>query len=70
MGEHQATKMTPVDFARAYGKGLQPQLIYYYIRTHKLAQVHCDCGRKVIDIIEATEFFDSLEKKTIERRKR
>lgn len=65
-GEHR-TKMTVIDFARA--RRMQPQLVYYYInRARKLQQEKCICGRWVIDVVTATEFFDSLEKKRIEKR--
>lgn len=63
-----ATKMTPIDFARAYGKGLQPQLVYYHIRRGHLKQYTCDCGRKVVDTGEARAFFDDLERKVKEKR--
>ena len=63
----ELTKMTPRDFARTR-KGLQPQLVYYYIRTGKIKQEKCVCGRWVIDIRAATEFFDQLEAKKVEKR--
>lgn len=59
-------KMIVADFAKS--RGLQPQLIYYYIRTHKVTQEKCVCGRWVIDIKAATEFFDGLERRKAEKR--
>jgi hypothetical protein len=64
-GEH-GSKMTVIDFARA--RKMQPQLVYYYLKTHKLEQEKCICGRWVLDVKEATEFFDSLDHKKVERR--
>jgi hypothetical protein len=58
--EHIPDKVTPVDFAKRYGRGLQSQLVYYYIRTGKINQGTCSCGRKVIDREQATQFFDAL----------
>jgi hypothetical protein len=65
--EGELTKMTPRDFAKTR-RGLQPQLVYYYIRTNKIRQEKCICGRWVIDIKEATEFFDGLDAKKVEKR--
>jgi hypothetical protein len=50
-----ATKLSP----REYGqwRGIKPQLVYYYIRTHKLELERCICGRNVIDVQKADEFF-------------
>lgn len=59
--EH-VTKLTPVEYAKLRS-GLQPQLVYYYIRTGKIKQETCICGRKVIDIKAADEFFASKDKK-------
>ena len=65
-GEH-GSKMTVIDFARA--RKMQPQLVYYYInKAHKLKQEKCICGRWVLDVKEATEFFDSIEAAKVERR--
>jgi hypothetical protein len=54
-----ATKLSP----REYGllRGIKPQLVYYYIRTGKLELEHCICGRKVIDVAAADEFFKGKE---------
>lgn len=34
-------------------KKIQPQLIYYYIRTGKIKEEFCICGRKVLDVASA-----------------
>ncbi len=52
----QSKKMS----VREYGKlrGIQPQLVYYYIRTGQLQEEHCsECGRKVIDVVTTDRFF-------------
>jgi hypothetical protein len=41
----------------------QPQLIYYYIRTGKIKEEPCICGRKVIDVRSADEFFAARDTK-------
>jgi hypothetical protein len=39
-------------------RGLQPQLVYYYIRSERITQRPCgECGRKVIDVAEADAIF-------------
>lgn len=45
------------------GTIVQPQLLYYYIRTGKLEVERCLCGRKVIDVKTTNEFFDAKEGK-------
>lgn len=46
----------------ADSRGLEPQSVYYYIRTGKLTLEECECcGHKVIDIKLATEFFDAKQ---------
>jgi len=64
-GEH-GSKMTVIDFAKA--RKLQPQIVYYYIRQKRFSQERCICGRWVIDVKVATEFFDALEAKRQEKR--
>ncbi len=54
------TKMSPMEFARA--RHMQPQLVYYYIRTGKIQPEECVCGRMVIDIKAADEFFRAKAK--------
>ena len=42
----------------AIARGLQPQRVYYYIRTGKIEQRPCgECGRKVINIEQADAIF-------------
>jgi hypothetical protein len=49
------TKMSP----REYGKsrGISPQLVYYHIREGRIKKERCECGRSVIDVDRADEFF-------------
>lgn len=54
-------KMTPREFAAK--RNLQPQLVYYYLRTGALTEYKCECGRKVIDIAEADALFRAKHKK-------
>lgn len=49
------TKMTVVDYARA--RGMRPQLVFYHIRVKHVTTELCLCGRKVIDVVQADEFF-------------
>lgn len=62
----EQVNMTVIDYARA--KKMQPQLIYYYIRSGRLHQKKCICGRWVLNIQEAEDFFTELEKKRTEKR--
>lgn len=50
-----ATKLSP----REYGKlrGMAPQLIYYHIRQGRIKKESCLCGRSVIDVDDADQFF-------------
>lgn len=50
-----ASKLSPREYARLRGKA--PQLIYYYIRKHKIKMEVCVCGRNVIDVEAADAFF-------------
>jgi hypothetical protein len=52
-------KMTVIDYART--KKMQPQLVYHYIRSGKLKQEKCICGRWVLDVKGAEEFFEALK---------
>jgi hypothetical protein len=47
----------------ALSRNMQPQLVYYYIRTGKILEEKCICGRKVIDIVGADAFFKAKVKK-------
>ena len=62
----ELTKMTPRDYAKT--RKMTPQLVYYYIRSGKLTQEKCICGRWVIDIKAAEELFDGIDAKRTERR--
>ena len=61
LASHGVLKMTPREYAKS--KGLQPQLVYYYIRQGDIKTVFCDCGRKVIDVAGANAFFDERARK-------
>lgn len=45
--------LTPREYAKL--RGLNPQLVYYYIRTKKITPELCKCGRKVIEVKLADE---------------
>lgn len=55
-----ATKLSP----REYGKlrGITPQLVYHHIRAGHIKKENCLCGRSVIDVAKADEFFTSRKK--------
>lgn len=59
-------KLTPLEYARLRGK--VPQLIYYYIRNQKLSLEYCVCGRRVLDVKTADDFFASLATNDHKRR--
>jgi hypothetical protein len=52
--------LTPREYAKLHG--MQPQLVYYYIRTKQLEVELCKCGRKVIDVVKADTLFASKKK--------
>ena len=60
-------KMSVIEYAKwrskKTGELVQAQLIYYYIRTGKIKQENCICGRKVIDVKSADTFFAHQEAK-------
>lgn len=58
-----AAKLSPRDFAKMMG--MQPQLVYYYIRTGVIKKETCLCGRPVVDV-EASKA--ALQAKAQERR--
>jgi hypothetical protein len=41
-------KLTPREYAKA--RGMNPQLMYYYIRTGVVKDERCICGRRVLDV--------------------
>lgn len=47
--------LTPREYAKL--RGMQPQLVYYFIRTKKIEVELCKCGRKVVNVETADEFF-------------
>jgi hypothetical protein len=57
--------MTPRDYAKARGIK-NPQTVYYHISRGHLKQVKCKCGRWVIVIEEADEFFGFKQKNLTE----
>lgn len=50
-----ATKLSPREYGRL--RGIKPQLVYYYIRKGELKPEQCICGRNVIDVDVADQFF-------------
>lgn len=44
-------------------KGIQPQLMYYYIRSGHIKVEPCVCGRKVIDVASADAYLSEKEAK-------
>jgi hypothetical protein len=51
-----AQKLTPREYGRM--RGISPQLVYYHLRVGNLDRETCICGRKVIDVKLADEFFN------------
>jgi hypothetical protein len=51
------THATPIEYARA--RGMAPQKVYYALRNHrdKLNTEQCKCGRRVLSISRADEYF-------------
>lgn len=54
-------KMSVREYAKF--KKMQPQLLYYYLRTGKLEEENCICGRKVLDVEKADKFFAERDAK-------
>ena len=48
------TRMSVREYALAHG--IQPQLMYYYVRQGYIEQKPCICGRMVIDVKSADEY--------------
>lgn len=48
-------KLTPREYARL--RYMTPQNVYYHIRRGGLELEICVCGRKVIDVKKADEYF-------------
>lgn len=51
----QLRLMAVKDYATS--RGLSPQLVHYYIRTGKLEEDQCECGRRCVRVEEADAFF-------------
>ena len=59
-----ASKLTPREYARL--RGMSPQLVYYHIRNHdELELENCICGRKVLDVKLADEYFNFNQDKEL-----
>jgi hypothetical protein len=52
-------KLTPIEYAKLHN--ISPQLIYYHIRNKHLELEYCICGRKVLDVKTADEYFGPRE---------
>lgn len=51
------THATPIEYARS--RGMVPQKVYYALRNHrdKITTEQCNCGRRVLDITLADNYF-------------
>jgi hypothetical protein len=54
-------RMSPIEYARK--RGLQPQLVYYYIRAGHIKVEDCICGRPTIDIASADAYLAEKAKR-------
>lgn len=54
-------KMSVREYATA--RGMQPQLVYYYVRKGYINQDPCICGRMVIDVKSADAYLAEKEAK-------
>jgi len=45
--------LTPREYAKA--RGMNPQLLYYYMRTGAVKSEFCKCGRRVVNVKETDE---------------
>lgn len=59
------TKMSVREYALAHG--IQPQLMYYYVRQGYVEQEPCICGRMVIDVKSADEYLAKKAEKDAKR---
>jgi len=59
------TKMSVREYAKAHG--IQPQLVYYYVRQGYINQEPCICGRMVIDVKSADEYLAQKAEKDKKR---
>jgi hypothetical protein len=56
-----AAKLSPREWASL--RGITPQLVYYHIRAGHIKPETCICGRTVIDVEAADEFWKTKENK-------
>jgi hypothetical protein len=59
------TKMSVREYANA--RGIQPQLMYYYVRQGYIQTDPCICGRMVIDIESADKYLAEKAAKDAKR---
>jgi|SRR5262245_41820715 len=45
--------LTPREYAKA--RGMNPQLVYYYLRTGAIKDERCKCGRRVLNVHDTDE---------------
>jgi hypothetical protein len=50
-----ATKLPPIQYAKL--RGIYPQKVYTALRNNKLEWSRCECGRRVVVVEEADEYF-------------
>jgi len=53
-------KLSPYDYAKL--RNMRPQRVYYFIRSKQLEFEWCNCGRRIIDVRAADEFFAAKDK--------
>lgn len=58
--------LTPREYAKL--RGMQPQLVYYYIRTKQIEPELCKCGRKIISVEQTDKLFASKKKGIVDTR--
>lgn len=58
------THATPIEYAKS--RSMAPQKVYYALRNHgdKLKTEHCKCGRRVLDIELADDYFGFKDDET------
>jgi len=52
---HDAQKLTPIEYGRL--RGISPQRVYYHLKNDHIPLERCLCGKKVIDVKRADEYF-------------
>lgn len=58
-----AVKLTPREYARIRSQYVKSaQIVYYHIRQGHLKLERCLCGRSVVDVKLADEYFESRRK--------